>query len=71
MSHTEDSTVAPPRRKEIYTYAADWTIYAMHWSTRPDNKFRIALGSFLEDFQNKGLYLLQIFTSLLSFSHIN
>lgn len=25
----------------------------MNWSTRPDKKFRLALGSFLEDYTNK------------------
>jgi WD repeat-containing protein 68 len=41
------------RKKEIYTYQAPWLIYGMNWSVRPDKKFRLALGSFLEDYTNK------------------
>lgn len=41
------------RRKEIYTYTAPWLIYAMNWSVRADHKFRLAIGSFLEDYTNK------------------
>jgi hypothetical protein len=41
-------------KKEIYTYEAPWLIYGMNWSVRPDQKFRIALGSFVEDYNNKG-----------------
>jgi WD repeat-containing protein 68 len=41
------------RKREIYTYQAPWLIYAMNWSVRPDKKFRLALGSFLEDYTNK------------------
>jgi len=39
--------------KEIYTYEAPWTIYAMNWSVRPDRKFRLAVGSFVEEYTNK------------------
>lgn len=39
--------------KEIYTYQAPWPIFATNWSWRPDQKFRLALGSFLEDYTNK------------------
>jgi WD repeat-containing protein 68 len=45
------------RKKEIYTYQAPWLIYGMNWSVRPDKKFRLALGSFLEDYTNKGAAL--------------
>lgn len=37
----------------IYKYEAPWTIYGMHWSVRPDQKFRLALGSFIEEYNNK------------------
>ena len=36
-------------RKEIYTYQAPWLIYGMNWSVRPDQKFRLAIGSFEEE----------------------
>lgn len=49
-----------PRRsdgttKEIYTYEAPWTVYSMAWSVRddPSCKFRLALGSFIEQYDNK------------------
>lgn len=37
----------------IHKYEAPWTIYGMHWSTRKDSKFRLALGSFIEEYNNK------------------
>jgi WD repeat-containing protein 68 len=40
-------------QKEIYTYEAQWMIYAMSWSQRKDKRFRIALGSFIEEYNNK------------------
>jgi WD repeat-containing protein 68 len=40
-------------KKEIYTYQAPWLIYGMSWSSRPDKPFRLALGSFREDYTNK------------------
>lgn len=42
-----------PKRKEIYKYEAPWTIYAMNWSVRSDKKFRLAIGSFIEEYNNK------------------
>ena len=46
---------APPpgKRKEIYKYDAPWTVYSMNWSIRPDKRFRLALGSFVEEYNNK------------------
>ena len=46
---------APPpgKRKEIYKYEAPWTVYSMNWSVRPDHRFRLALGSFVEEYNNK------------------
>lgn len=41
------------KRKEIYKYNAPWTVYGMNWSVRPDKKFRLALGSFIEEYSNK------------------
>ena len=41
------------KRKEIYKYQTPWTVYAMNWSVRQDMRFRIAAGSFLEDYSNK------------------
>lgn len=41
------------KKKEIYKYLAPWTVYAMNWSVRQDKRFRIAIGSFIEDYRNK------------------
>src|SRR5262245_48679501 len=41
------------QKKEIYTYTSPWLIYAMNWSVRNDHKFRLAFGSFFEDYTNK------------------
>uniref|UniRef100_A0AAQ5Z6S1 DDB1 and CUL4 associated factor 7 n=1 Tax=Amphiprion ocellaris TaxID=80972 RepID=A0AAQ5Z6S1_AMPOC len=41
------------KRKEIYKYEAPWTVYAMNWAVRPDKRFRLALGSFVEEYNNK------------------
>ncbi len=45
--------MADLKKKEIYTYQAPWLIFAMNWSVRADRRFRLALGSFLEDYTNK------------------
>ena len=54
------------RKKEIYTYPAPWLIYGMAWSVRPDQKFRLAVGSFLEDYTNKGVNDTQFYLSILT-----
>lgn len=43
------------RRKEIYTYEAPWNVFALAWSHRlePHLTFRLAIGSFIEDYNNK------------------
>lgn len=41
------------KRKEIYTYEAPWPIYGMNWSSRMDKPYRLAMGSFLEDYTNR------------------
>ena len=40
-------------KKEIYHYSAPWKLYGINWSVRPDRRFRIAVGSFIEDYSNK------------------
>lgn len=42
------------KRKEIYKYIAPYPLYSMNWSVRPDKRFRLALGSFVEEYNNKG-----------------
>jgi hypothetical protein len=41
------------KKKEIYTYEAPWPIYGMNWSSRLDKPYRLAMGSFLEDYTNR------------------
>ena len=41
------------KRKEIYRYTAPWTVFGMNWSMRQDKRFRLAIGSFIEDYCNK------------------
>ncbi|KAI6207290.1 hypothetical protein M3Y99_01851200 [Aphelenchoides fujianensis] len=46
---------SPSKRKEIYVYNSPFDLYAMAWSTRPgpENKYRLAVGSFMEEYNNK------------------
>nr|DAD43557.1 TPA_asm: hypothetical protein HUJ06_001787 [Nelumbo nucifera] len=41
------------RRPGVFTYDAQWPIYALGWSARRDKKHRLAIGSFLEEHSNK------------------
>jgi WD repeat-containing protein 68 len=43
--------------KQIFHYEAPWPIYAMDWSNKEFNGHRLALGSFLEDSENKVQFL--------------
>lgn len=69
-----DDDLGDSRKKEIYTYQAPWLIYGMNWSVRPDKPFRLAIGSFLEDYTNK-VEIVQLheetgtFTSKGTFDH--
>lgn len=47
------SATTVPKNKEIYRYDAPWNIYALNWSLRPDQRFRLAIGSFIEEYNNK------------------
>ncbi|KAI6189123.1 hypothetical protein M3Y98_00428600 [Aphelenchoides besseyi] len=46
---------SPSKRKEIYVYNSPFDLYAMAWSMRPgsENKYRLAIGSFMEEYNNK------------------
>lgn len=42
------------KKKEIYTYEAPWLVYGMNWSVRRGGpEFRLAIGSFLEEYSNQ------------------
>jgi WD repeat-containing protein 68 len=45
----------PPPTKEIYQYDAPWLTYALDWckTTIEQKSFRLAIGSFIEDSNNK------------------
>ncbi len=49
-------TLGDAKKKEIYKYVAPWTVYGMNWSVRQDKRFRLAVGSFIEDYKNKAGY---------------
>lgn len=53
MQNSQMMTSSGAKRKEIYKYEAPWTLFAMSWSNRPDKRFRLALGSFVEEYNNK------------------
>ncbi len=40
-------------KKEIYTYQAQWPLFALNWSNRPDQEMRLAIGSFCDNHENK------------------
>lgn len=40
-------------RCEVYTHQSALPVYAMHWSSRHDKPFRLAVASFVEDYCNK------------------
>ncbi len=44
---------APPKKKEIYSYKAPWTAYTMAWCRNTDGRFKMAVGSFIEEYSNK------------------
>ena len=53
MASLPTQVSAAPKRKEIYKYNAPWTLYSLSWSVRQDKRFRLALGSFVEEYNNK------------------
>ncbi|KAL7668926.1 hypothetical protein ACOME3_009607 [Neoechinorhynchus agilis] len=42
-----------PKRKEVHKFEAKFSIYAINWSLRMDKPFRFAIGSCLDEYQNK------------------
>ena len=41
------------KQSEIYTHESPSLVYALGWSARPDRPFRLAVGSFIEDYNNR------------------
>lgn len=61
--------------KQIYTYVADWVIYALGFSWRETSDFRLAIGSLKEDLANE-IKIIKLsdnpdedFTCCTTFSH--
>lgn len=50
---------ASDKENKVHTYTADWDIYAMAFSSKPSYKYRLALGSFIEEEENKVCYISQ------------
>ena len=40
-------------KQEIYTYDAPWTCYALAWANNETEPYRLAVGSFVEEYSNK------------------
>ena len=38
---------------ELVRYKAPWPLYGMNWSQKQDRPFRLAIGSFVEEYCNK------------------
>lgn len=47
------------KKKEIYTYELPWTGNALSWSVRKDQPYRLAVASYLEEYQNR-VHILQL-----------
>lgn len=67
MMPSANSSSSQSKRKEIYRYEAPWTIFAMNWSQRPEKKFRLAVASFIEEYNNK-IQVIQLDEDLGEFS---
>lgn len=53
------TTGVEAKKKEIYTYTTPWTAYTMSWRKRPEGRFQLALGSFIEEYSNQ-LHIVQL-----------
>ncbi|KAL0478073.1 DDB1- and CUL4-associated factor 7 [Acrasis kona] len=56
MNHSQYQQGSKPAhklKKEIYTYEAPWMIYGLGWSVREDKPYRLAIGSFIEEYANQ------------------
>ena len=66
VSQSQKDT-AGVKRKEIYRYSAPWTVYGLNWSLRHDKRFRLAIGSFIEDYCNKVCTIICVVEKLSNF----
>jgi len=54
-------------KKEVYEYRAKWPVYGLSWSVRPDKPYRLALGSFIEEYTNQVASFVATLADLFSF----
>lgn len=47
----------PGKKAELYSYKAEWPIFGMNWSQKRSQPFRLAIGSFIEEYTNKVQFL--------------
>eukprot|EP00946_MAST-07B_sp_MAST-7B-sp1_P005367 g5367.t1 len=52
-SSSDPDTRSAGKKKEIYNYYSKNLVYGMGWTARKDHSFRLALGSFIEDYANQ------------------
>eukprot|EP00808_Paulinella_micropora_P017474 g11625.t1 len=52
-SEAKDDGQLEATQQEIFSYEAPWLVYGLNWSVRKDKPFRLAVGSFIEDYNNK------------------
>jgi WD repeat-containing protein 68 len=50
---TTTAAAAAFTKHEQFSYVAPWQVNQISWSVRPDRPFRLALGSFVEEYSNK------------------
>ncbi|OAY40832.1 WD repeat-containing protein LWD2 isoform X1 [Manihot esculenta] len=53
VPHRSMQSSSENKRVGVYTYMAQWPVYALAWSVRHEKTRRLAIGSFLEDYSNK------------------
>lgn len=53
MPSANPNMASQGKRKEIYRFEAQWNLFSMSWSQRPEKKFRLAVASFIEEYSNK------------------
>lgn len=75
-SNFEMEEEAPQKKKEIYSYKSPWTAYTMAWCRNQNGRFKMAVGSFIEEYSNQ-IQIIQLnkesnsaqFTKLCTFEH--
>jgi hypothetical protein len=53
MDGADARAAGGPEGPQVYAHESPSLVYALAWSLRPDRPFRLAVGSFVEDYQNR------------------